>query len=519
MTTQRQPGQSRWRINGLQQQGWRGNILALIAGALVTLSLAPFDIWPLGILSCALLAWLLTDLSPRQAALRGWCYGFGLFSSGASWVYVSIHVYGYLPIPLAILTTAIFTAGLGLFCSLTFYLYARWVRPLSGGQWLGFAAMFVLGEWWRSWFLTGFPWLYLGYSHLESPLAGWAPVSGIFGLSFIIALSGAVLTQCLLTKKLQLKPSLLAISLWLTGVALTQVDWVQPADHKPVSVAMVQANIPQSIKWQREQLLPTLNLYRNMSEPLWQQHDIVIWPEAAVPTYYQNAEDFLDGISKRAKASHSTLITGIPYFEQKNNTVQRYNSIMGFGEGGGSYFKQRLVPFGEYVPLENLLGGLLRFFELPLSNFSSGSNQQKGISAGNLLLAPFICYEVVYPELVADWLPEADLLITISNDAWFGASIGPLQHLQMAQMRALESGRYMLRSTGTGISAIINQRGEIVSRGAQFSREVITGEAKIYRGTTPFSLTGSTPTLLLCASLIILPLTISLRAKPVKMRD
>jgi apolipoprotein N-acyltransferase len=499
-----------------QADGWRANLLAIAAGALVTPSLAPFDLWPLAIISLALLAWLLADGNSKTGAKRGWYYGLGLFGCGSSWVYVSIHVYGYAPVPLAIFLTLLFSAGLALFCSLSCWAYVRWLRDHPQGQWLGFAAVFALGEWLRSWLLTGFPWLYVGYSHIDSPLAGWAPVVGIYGLGFILALTAAVISLAIRKRALPIKPMLLIALLWLSGFGLKTVDWVEPSSSsEPVRVAMVQANIPQQIKWRRDQYLPTLELYRSSSEKLWAEHDIVIWPEAAVPAYYQQASGFLAEVSARAELHNTSLITGIPFAEVNSNGAirKRYNSIMGFANGSGTYFKQRLVPFGEYVPLQQYLNGLLEFFELPLSNFSAGSADQAGIKAGDLTLAPFICYEIVYPGLVSQWLPEADLLITISNDAWFGRSIGPLQHLQMAQMRALESGRYLLRSTGSGVSAIIDQRGQIVTRGDQFSREVISGEAKIYSGSTPFALTGSWPILLLCSLICI-----SLPLITVKMR-
>lgn len=509
----------------INTQGWRGHLLAAIAGSLVTLSLAPFNLWPLGIVSCAIIAWLLNALSPAQAALRGWFYGLGLFGSGSSWVYVSIHVYGYASIPLAVFLTVVFSAGLALFSSLTFYAYARWVRGRPSGRLLGFAAIVVLGEWWRSWFLTGFPWLYLGYGHINTPLAGWAPVTGIYGLSFIVALSGAAISHSLTSPpgqpRLQYYRYWLAIAfIWLAGMGLKYIDWVTPRSAAPLKVAMVQANIPQQLKWDRQQYWPTLRLYRHSSEPLWPDYDLVIWPEAAVPGYYHNAREFLDSIASKASVHNSSLITGIPFASPATATTPRryHNSIIALGAGNGIYHKQRLVPFGEYVPLEGFLRGLIQFFDLPMSAFTSGPANQPPLLAGTTRLAPLICYEVVYPDLVAQWMPAADMLITISNDAWFGASIGPLQHLQMAQMRALENGRYLLRSTGSGISAIIDQRGQITTQGKQFSREIISGEAQVYTGATPFALTGSWPTLILCMGILCLGTGIRWATNTAKMR-
>lgn len=484
-------------------RGWTGHVLAIVAGALITPSLAPFDLWPLGLLSLGLLRWLLDDASPGGGFVRGWCYGLGLFGTGTSWVYVSIHVYGYAPIPLAVFLTALFSAGLALFTAVIAWAYVRWVRDLALGRSLGFAAVLTLGEWWRTWFLTGFPWLFPGYAHIYSPLAGWAPVVGIYGIDFILALTAALLVEQFQQRRIP-RWGLVALAIgWAGGGLLGVVSWVEPADREPLKIAMVQANIPQAQKWLPEQFQPTLALYQRMDEPLWADNDIVIWPEAAVPGFYFQAETFLDAMAQRASDSDTTLLTGILSIDRGVEPPVIYNSVMALGEGSGIYHKRRLVPFGEYVPLEAWLRGLIAFFDLPMSNLHPGPADQQGLTSGDLLLAPFICYEVVYPDLVASWTPEADLLLTISNDAWFGTSIGPLQHLQMAQMRALENGRYLLRSTGSGVTAIVDHHGNLTVVGEQFSRQVITGTAQVMTGTTPFAATGSWPILLACALLCI----------------
>jgi apolipoprotein N-acyltransferase len=477
---------------------WQANGLATLSGAVIPFALAPFDFWPLAVLGPALLVWLLQGLNGKQALWRSWWSGAGLFGVGASWVWVSIHDFGYAPFWLATLLTALFVAGLALLFSLPFYAYGRWFNHHRWSIPLAFPVIWVLGEWLRSWLLTGFPWLYIGYSQLDTVLAGWAPVVGVFGLSLILSLSaGAVVYSLLQRRPLWLVAPLL---LWITGTALQAQHWTQPTGQ-PVSVGIVQANIPQEKKWQPDFLLPTLERYSELTEPLWQQ-DWVIWPEAAIPMTYHRALPFLEDMHRRAAETNTGLITGILYDDRQ--TARVHNSINGLGTATGLYHKRRLVPFGEYVPLEDILRGTIQFFNLPTSIIYPGPDQQRGLQIGANRLAPALCYEVVYPDLVARSAHNTEVLLTISNDAWFGHSLGPIQHMQMARMRALETGRYMIRGTNNGISAIINPQGKVEVETEQFVKTTLTGDVQPYRGTTPFMHWQSTPVVALCGLLLIL---------------
>lgn len=480
-------------------------LLAPLGGVLLTLSLAPYALWPAGMLGCALLAALLQGVTPREAALRGGLFGLGLFGSGASWVYVSIHLYGGAGIGLAGLLTAIFCAGLALLPAGFGFLQARWLGGLRAGAWLGFPALWVLFEWLRSWLLTGFPWLYLGYAHLDTWLAGWAPLIGVYGLSLLAALSATtllVLAEDLMRKQARaphlLGGAALLALIWLGGWALRAVDWVSPQDTSPLRVALYQPNIPQERKWDREYLPEILGRYRN-ALPQALPSDLILWPEAAIPALYSAARPLIDPMARQATAADAALLTGIP---MRGDSGALHNSIIALGNGQGVYHKQRLVPFGEYVPLEQWLRGLIDFFDLPMSSFSPGPSAQPPLVARGHRVAPFICYEIVYPDLVAAAAREAELLVTVSNDTWFGASAGPLQHLQMARMRALENGRYLLRGTNNGVSAVIDERGRLLQQSAQFEETLLRGEAKLMQGSTPFSRLGSLPVLLLCTALL-----------------
>ncbi|GAB5414226.1 MAG: apolipoprotein N-acyltransferase [Congregibacter sp.] len=480
---------------------WKVLITAPLAGALLTLSLAPFNFWPAAILGCALLAFLLASCTPAQAFRRGWLFGIGLFGSGASWVYVSIHVYGNASPLLAGFLTALFCVSLGLLHALQAWVYARWVRPLPGGMLLGFAALWVLGEWLRSWLLTGFPWLYLGYAHVDTWLAGWAPISGVFGLSFIVAFSASCVFLAWRSRQTATLISYggLLATLWIGGLMLKPIEWVAPASQLPLSVALYQPNVPQEQKWDRRYYRAILEKFELAVRPAFAQ-DLIIWPESAIPRIYDQAGDFFEPLDRRAKLSDSTIITGVPTRDQAG---KYYNSIVAIGLGSGRYNKQRMGPVGEYVPLEDWLRGMIAFFDLPMSDFSQGAAGQGPLQAGNHRVAPLICYEIAYPELVARSAEQAEILVTISNDSWFGRSIGPLQHLQMARMRALENGRYVLRGTNNGVSAIINHRGQIVTRSEQFVETTIVGDAEVMLGHTPFTSFGSVPLLSALSFLLV----------------
>ncbi len=473
-------------------------LLAPVSGSGVTLSLAPINFWPAGIISCIALLYLLHQCPPKQAFWRGWLFGLGVFGTGVSWVYVSIHVHGNTNIPLAVFLTCLFCAGLALLHGMLAWCYVRFVRGVPGDILIGMPILWVLFEWLRSWLLTGFPWLYLGYAHVDTWLAGWAPLLGIYGLSLICAITASCIYLAWYHRSSTrwLAYALIPMGLWLLGAQLQSIEWVESQNEKPVSVAIYQPNIPQEHKWDRAWYRPILKKYQTATEPLY-GHDIVIWPESAIPNFYQRSRDFLDPIAQRAFDQGTTLITGIPFRAEGSDAY--FNSIVALGAGEGAYHKQRLVPFGEYLPLEKQLRGLISFFDLPMSSFSPGLPNQASVRVGAHKVAPYICYEVVYPDLVAKNASSADILITISNDSWFGSSLGPLQHLQMAQMRALENGRYMIRATNNGISAIIDHRGRLIKQTPQFVETTLQSEVVVMSGKTPFGYFGSIPLLLACA--------------------
>lgn len=494
-------------MHWITRAGWPGHLIALGAGALTPLALAPFAIWPLALLSIALFYLGLRELTPRQAALRGWCYGVALYLAGSGWIYVSIHDYGAASPLLAGGLTLAFCAAVALFFALPAWLWARYLRrPRPGvAEALAFAALWLAQEAFRGWFLTGFPWLYAGYSQLDGPLRGLAPLGGVWLLSFVLALTAALLCNLLQLRRqhLALASGLtLLLGPWLLAQALNEHAWTH-AKGEPLRVAAIQGNVEQNLKWDPDALEAQLALYRDMtlaSPPA----ELIVWPETAVPVLKEYAEGYLAVMARIASDRQAALITGVP-LRQVNAAGERrfYNAITVLGEGQGTYLKQKLVPFGEYVPLQDLLRGLIAFFDLPMSDFARGPAQQPLLQAKGLRLASYICYEAVYPEFAAELARDSDLLLTISNDTWFGRSIGPVQHLQMAQMRALEAGRWMIRATNNGISVLIDPQGRIQSRIPQFQAAILYGEVQAMQGHTPYLRFGSLP-LAIVAALIVL---------------
>lgn len=474
------------------------NFLSLFAaGALFPLALAPFSLWPIASLSIAVLFWQLQHQSITQALIKASVYGFGLFFVGASWVYVSIHEHGFIPAPLALLATALFCLFLALLFAAPFTLSA--LIPQTPSAWIiGLPAIWVLSEWIRTWIFTGFPWLFAGYAHTQTWLNGWAPVGGVLWLSFISALSAVVLAQLGQGKIAKRATSMAAVALLLLtvcGYALQYKTWTVPSGQR-LDVVLVQPNIDQHKKWASDSLPNILAQLKEQSKAHWGA-DLVVWPEAAVPALSHRVQGFLGTMHQRAEASETTLLSGIPTYDRAQKKY--HNSMIALGniESERQYNKTRLVPFGEYVPMESVLRGLITFFNLPMSTFSLGADNQAPFTVQGENISTAICYEVVYPDLVARNSRDSSVLLTVSNDTWFGQSLGPQQHMQMAQMRALENAKPMIRGTNNGISALVDHQGRIYQSIEQYTQGELVGTIEPRNGRTVFSLLGSWPTVIL----------------------
>lgn len=482
-------------------------LLAAIGGALYPFGLAPFDLWWLMLPAIALLLDALWCQGPRRAFLIGWFAGTARYAVGTSWIYVSIHEHGNASPLLAGTMVALFSLFMGLFPALMALGFAALRVRTPAPAVLAFAACWVLLEWTLTWLLTGFPWLFAGYALLETPLRGLAPVTGVLGLTLLMVLTAGLLAASALRRRPDRPLVMLggAVALcWILILLLQDRDWTRP--HGPaLRVALVQGAVPQDLKWLRASRQQIVDRYRSLSAPHWGA-DLILWPEAALTSFVKESGALLGALDRQGAARGTTLVTGIPDHERDPAAAGGavfYNSALALGAGSGSYRKQRLVPFGEYVPLEGLLRGLIEFFDLPMSRSGSGPAGQAPLRVGALSAGMAICYEIAYPDLVRDAAQETNLLLTISNDTWFGDSIGPEQHLQIARMRALELGLPLARATNDGVTALVDAQGRISARLPRFEPGVLTGSLQPRTGTTPFAATGSWPTVLFAVLLVL----------------
>jgi len=462
-------------------------LLATASGGAALLAFAPFDQFWLAPLVCAALfsLWCRAE-SVHETALSGLAFGLAFFLGGVSWIYVSLATFGGMPWWLAGPATGLLCLFLALFPAAAGLAFKRW-QPLDGWrQALWFAALLAAVDWIRGWIFTGFPWLTLGYSQTPpSPLAGYAPLLGVFGLSLLLALTGALLRQG--------RRGLIALGIvLLLGQGLRLVPWTE-ADGAPISVALVQGNIPQEMKFRPEAFHRTLQTYYDLLAAHPAQLSLL--PETALPAFLDRLPaDYLSALADLARRQQGDLVLGTI-----TGDVERYfNSAVSLGSAPQQvYSKQHLVPFGEWIPAG--FAWLMAFANIPMSSFTPGPTRQPPMQVAGRALAVNICYEDVFGEEIIRALPQAGILANVSNTAWFGRSLAQPQHLQIARLRALETGRPMLRATNTGVTAIINPQGEVVSQLPPFTRAVLQGEVTAQRGLTPYGRFGNTLALALIA--------------------
>lgn len=498
--------------------GWRHSVLAFLAGAVSVTGFAPFYAWPIPIAGLAALFVLWQRCgSARRAAWLGFAFGLGLFLAGVSWVYVSLHVYGHMPAILAALATLLFCAYLALFPAAAGWVAVR-LAPRSGvaGPLLVLPAAFVLLEWARGWLFTGFPWLVIGYSQVPNgPLSGFAPVIGAYGVSLAAAFAAGIVAAFALTPRKSRQRIVLgaAFLAWLAAGALLRLaSYTEPAGP-PIAVSLLQGNVAQDRKWLPEVRDQTLRGYLQMI--VESQARVVVLPETALPAFLDALPaGYIEAIRSHAREAGKTVLIGTVERAQAGSGSTYFNSVVDVTqEGMPAYRKRHLVPFGEFIPPG--FRWVLAVLKIPLTDFASGAWGQPPLAAGGARWAVAICYEDIFGEELVTQLPQASLLLNVSNDAWFGRSLAADQHLQFSQMRALETGRWMLRSTNTGVTAAIDEQGRVISALPQFTRGNLMAGPVPRQGSTPYVRWGNAPALLAIVLALASAAWARRRARPV----
>ena len=501
LTPRRQLAMQRLRRT-LARPGVR-DALAIPAGALGVLGFAPFGWWPLAIVAPALLFLLWAECRRGRAAWRGWLFGLGYWGAGVYWIYFSLHHFGAAIAPLAALLTFLFAVGMALTLALLGALVAHGEPHRRGADWflLILPAAWVALEWFRSWFLTGFPWLLVGNAQLDTWLEGYAPVAGVHGMGLAAAFTAGVLAVLgRLRWHARTGVIALAAALWIGGAVLAGVHWTR-SGALPFDAALVQGSVQPDRKFADLDL--SLDRYTEMTRAVAGEAEIAVWPETAVPTFYPRVAERLNEFAAEMAERDTHVVTGV--FTLEPAGARYFNGVRQLGPGHRDYRKQHLVPFGEYMPLRGLLGFFERYIEIPMSDIAAGAAGQEPLRVGRYRIGASVCYEAAYPGVIRGMVPPASVLVNVSNDAWFGDSTAPYQHLEIARLRARELGRPMLRATNTGITAVIDHRGDVLAQGPQFEATVVEARVEPRAGLTPYTRAGDVPALLIAVIMLVTP--------------
>ncbi len=492
------------------------DMLALVSGYLMVFGFAPYNLWPLTIICFGSYIYCIScpHSSNQRLILRGYLFGLGMFSFETSWVFISLHYYGGASIIAGLGLSALAAAFYALFPMLATILMVVVASNRNKSiliTTLIWPSIWILVEWLRAWFVFGFPWLQLGSSLLDSPLAGYMPLFGGYGCGYIAAATAGFVIGILRYRKTQepgqLLPLLLIPMVWGAGLLLNTINWTSPIGQ-PFTVALLQGNTAQEQKWEAQHKARIIQSYLDLTEDNWGT-DLIVWPESSVPAYYHQMHEFYQHLAELGEQHQSDLLIGTLSADPK--TKRYYNTVVIPGKQAQMYRKRHLVPFGEYLPFQPVSGWVAQFLEMPMAGFSAGKQDQPLLRAVGMPLVTTICYEDSYPAENLSGLPEAAYIVNVSNDTWFADSIAPHQHLQHARMRSLESGRFTLRATNNGVTAIIDPKGTVTKQLPQFIRAVLKAEVTGMQGATPYVRIGDTPVLLSLLLLLILYLVVNHR--------
>ena len=469
--------------------------LGFLAGSAFFLSLSPFDFWMVALVSPAILYLLTRDGSVAEAVSIFYSFTLGTFLFGVHWIFFSINDYGHASIFLSGGLVLLFVILYSFMILPAGFIYARFYRSSDNLAMLAFISVWVTSEWIRSWFLTGFPWLYLGYGAMGSWLENFSPFLGVFGVSFVCLYISLNLLK-LFEKKIDWH-FYFAILLLLLSPILDRWSFTDVTGD--LSVSLLQGNVDQNTKWRPENRRQIFADYLELSKT---EHgrDLIVWPEASLTFLKESIASELSAYGKNLGDGGTGLILGIPSLTEDGYFQ---NTLLGIGRAEGTYIKRQLVPFGEFVPMEKHLRGIISFFDLPMSRNTPGPSVQSPLTINGNEFSSSICYEIAYPDLVRSADTDPAFILTVSNDTWFGSSIGPWQHLQLARMRALENERTLVRATNNGITAVISSQGQIIASLPQFTRGVLRYDLEMRSGKTPFQRFGSWPILFLAVAILV----------------
>jgi apolipoprotein N-acyltransferase len=485
-------------IPELLQRRFVGSAVAAVAGAALGASFAPIGWWPLAILCPAVLIYLWQGAAPRRAAVLGFWFNAGTFAVGTYWLYISLRLIEQAPIVLALLLMAALVAIMGAYHALLGWFVAKYLPPAGAARWLvGIPGAWLLIEWFRSWFLTGFGWLALGYAHTDNWLGGLAPVIGQYGLGLVtLLLAGALVSLVSGGTRMRVAAAGVLVATAAVSFALRNVEWTQ-ASGKPITVAVVQGAIPQDKKWLEENLTEILDTFDRLTV---QAHgaDLIVWPESTIPDLINYHVDYMRRVYQSASATGSALVLGAIRAEEnpKSGEEEVFNSVLVMDPatpGVGWYDKHHLVPFAEFFPVPGFIRSWLRLMSLPYSDFNRGAAEQPPLDAAGQKISLGICYEDAYGSTQLASLRTATMLVNVTNDSWFGRSTARYQHLQISRLRAREAGRPMVRAANDGVSAVIGAHGEIITRAPEYAATVMRAELQPRTGLTPYARTGNWP--------------------------
>ena len=478
--------------------------LALIAGLFLTLSYAPYNLWFITFLSLGALLYCINPLAngklaAKQSAKYGFIFGLGWFGAGISWVHVSIATFGGMPLIASLSLMVLLCAYLALYPALATWLATRLATgPYSFVCWL--LAAIATTEYLRGTLLTGFPWLSFGYTQTDSPLNFLAPVTGEFGITLVCILIAFALYR--LANK-DGKPLIASVALLAGLYAIASSSQLHYQD-KTIKTVLVQGNIKQHLRFEPSEFWTTMSKYQDMTRLHWNA-DLIVWPEAAVPELEALSTEYLTGLDSAATFNDTALITGIVDYQYDTRNI--FNTLIVLGKkehddseghyqylGKNRYQKHQLLPIGEFVPFQDFLRPIAPLFDLPMSSFTRGDEVQNNLRANGLNILPAICYEIAFSELVrGNYRSDSDILFTVSNDAWFGDSHGPHQHMQIARMRALELQRPLIRVTNNGISAVYDPIAKSQLAMPQFKADVLEANITLIKGDSIYSQYGNWP--------------------------